>query len=223
MHPQAPTTHPFSFLSIAAANMATAVPHCPPKQDLPPPGGYKKIPFARVPPKSYFTGDNTFPYRHIDLLLITHCPAPFHAHRLHNDWHLHCLHCCRTGRLLPDGQEGKARRDRDALCTECDLPSADRRTWSRIPSPAASQSRRGGWAHEERARLGGKAHPTSHKGKPPILRLSLCACFQVGTYYGEPVYKTLPEDTLVTPIFKEFYAHTDWKAYAKRANLKLWS
>lgn len=25
-------------------------------QDMPPPGGYKKIPFARVPPKSYFTG-----------------------------------------------------------------------------------------------------------------------------------------------------------------------
>lgn len=41
---------------IAAANMATAVPQVPPKQDLPPPGGYKKIPFARVPPKSYFTG-----------------------------------------------------------------------------------------------------------------------------------------------------------------------
>lgn len=62
-----------------------------------------------------------------------------------------------------------------------------------------------------------------HTEKPPLLRLSLFACFQVGTYYGEPVYKTLPEDTLVTPIFKEFYAHTDWKAYAKRANLKLWS
>lgn len=26
------------------------------KQDMPPPGGYKKIPFARVPAKVYFTG-----------------------------------------------------------------------------------------------------------------------------------------------------------------------
>lgn len=47
--------------------------------------------------------------------------------------------------------------------------------------------------------------------------------WEVGTWYGEPVYKTLPEDTLVTPIFKEFYAHSDWKSYAKRAHLKLWS
>lgn len=27
------------------------------KQDMPPPGGYKKIPFLRVPAKSYFTGE----------------------------------------------------------------------------------------------------------------------------------------------------------------------
>lgn len=53
-----------------------------------------------------------------------------------------------------------------------------------------------------------------------ILFLYLC---QVGTWYGEPIFKTLPEDTLVTPIFKEFYAHADWKSYAKRAHLKLWS
>jgi len=26
------------------------------KQDMPPPGGYQKIPFARVPAKSYFSG-----------------------------------------------------------------------------------------------------------------------------------------------------------------------
>lgn len=51
----------------------------------------------------------------------------------------------------------------------------------------------------------------------------LFPCLQVGTYYGEPIFKTLPEDKLVTPIFKEFYAHTDWKSVAKRANLKLWS
>lgn len=56
-----------------------------------------------------------------------------------------------------------------------------------------------------------------------ILSCFFCCLRQVGTWYGEPVFKTLPEDTLVTPIFKEFYAHADWKSYAKRAHLKLWS
>lgn len=28
----------------------------PKTQDLPPPGGYQKIPYVRVPPKTYFSG-----------------------------------------------------------------------------------------------------------------------------------------------------------------------
>lgn len=47
--------------------------------------------------------------------------------------------------------------------------------------------------------------------------------WEVGTWYGEPIYKTIPKDTLLTPIFKEFYIHTDYDSLAKRAHLKLWS
>ncbi|XP_055701518.1 NADH dehydrogenase [ubiquinone] 1 alpha subcomplex subunit 13 [Phlebotomus papatasi] len=47
--------------------------------------------------------------------------------------------------------------------------------------------------------------------------------WEVGTWYGEPIYKTLPEDTLITPMFKEFYGHTTYKAAADRAHIKLWN
>lgn len=42
----------------------------------------------------------------------------------------------------------------------------------------------------------------------------------VGTWYGEPVFKGLPKDTLVDPNFKEFYVHTDYKHLARRFHMK---
>uniref|UniRef100_A0A2M4C2Q1 NADH dehydrogenase [ubiquinone] 1 alpha subcomplex subunit 13 n=1 Tax=Anopheles marajoara TaxID=58244 RepID=A0A2M4C2Q1_9DIPT len=45
--------------------------------------------------------------------------------------------------------------------------------------------------------------------------------WEVGTWYGEPVFKTLPKDKLVEPTFQEFYVHTDYKSMAKRADMKL--
>lgn len=47
--------------------------------------------------------------------------------------------------------------------------------------------------------------------------------FQVGTYYGEKVYKLVPNDTLIEPIFHEYYAHTDPKEWYKRSYIKLMS
>lgn len=47
--------------------------------------------------------------------------------------------------------------------------------------------------------------------------------WEVGTWYGEPVYKTLPTDTLVEPTPEEFYIHSSYRDFAKRANLALWS
>lgn len=44
--------------------------------------------------------------------------------------------------------------------------------------------------------------------------------WEVGTWYGEPVYKLLPKDTLVDPHFKEFYAHTDYKHLSRRYHLR---
>lgn len=45
--------------------------------------------------------------------------------------------------------------------------------------------------------------------------------WEVGTWYGEPVFKTLPPDALITPFFKEYYAHASYGALASRAHIKL--
>jgi len=47
--------------------------------------------------------------------------------------------------------------------------------------------------------------------------------WKVGTWFGEPIYKTLPADTFHDPTFHEFYCHTTYKEYAKRAFLKMWT
>jgi hypothetical protein len=47
--------------------------------------------------------------------------------------------------------------------------------------------------------------------------------WEVGTWYGEPVYKTLPPDTLVEPYIYEFYAHAPESELNRRITLKLWS
>lgn len=48
--------------------------------------------------------------------------------------------------------------------------------------------------------------------------------WKTGTWFGEPIFKsTSGKDILNDPIFKEFYAHCGYDAYAKRADLKLWS
>lgn len=47
--------------------------------------------------------------------------------------------------------------------------------------------------------------------------------WEVGTWYGEPVYQTLPKDQFVDPMFKEYYAHAPYSALAKRAHLKLFT
>ena len=44
----------------------------------------------------------------------------------------------------------------------------------------------------------------------------------VGTWYGEPVYKTLPPDTLISPRIEEFYAHAPEKEMKKRTEIKFW-
>lgn len=47
--------------------------------------------------------------------------------------------------------------------------------------------------------------------------------WEVGTWYGEPIFKTIPKDKLVDPSFDEFYVHSHYRDYAKRAHLKLWT
>lgn len=47
--------------------------------------------------------------------------------------------------------------------------------------------------------------------------------WEVGTWYGEPVFKTLPKDKLIDPTFEEFYVHSAYKDMANRKNVKMWA
>lgn len=40
--------------------------------------------------------------------------------------------------------------------------------------------------------------------------------WQVGTWYGEKIYKTRPADELIEPSFSEYYVHADLKEYKRR-------
>ncbi|KAK5649858.1 hypothetical protein RI129_000887 [Pyrocoelia pectoralis] len=47
--------------------------------------------------------------------------------------------------------------------------------------------------------------------------------WEVGTYYGKPIYRTVPKDTLIEPSYGEYYVHADYKDFAKRRHLAYWS
>lgn len=44
----------------------------------------------------------------------------------------------------------------------------------------------------------------------------------VGTWYGEPIYKTLPKAKWVDPSIYEFYGHTSSGEFSKRVMFKHW-
>lgn len=45
--------------------------------------------------------------------------------------------------------------------------------------------------------------------------------WKVGTWYGEPIFKTLPKDKWLDPSAEEFYAHCDQKYFDNRAFMAL--
>lgn len=47
--------------------------------------------------------------------------------------------------------------------------------------------------------------------------------WKVGTWFGEPIYKTLPPNEWVDPIYNEFYCHTDKKYWKERAMMRHWT
>lgn len=46
--------------------------------------------------------------------------------------------------------------------------------------------------------------------------------WKVGTWFGEPVYKTLQPGEWVDPGYYEFYCHAGYKQSKERATMKLW-
>ncbi|CAG9566307.1 unnamed protein product [Danaus chrysippus] len=141
------------------------------KQDLPPPGGYKPIPYKRLPAKQLFSGYTMF----AGFLGITAVSS-----------YLYYLTSKKITKQEIEMRSAKmaiypmllAERDREFLKQLRKNRDAEAELMRDVP----------GW--------------------------------EVGTYYGERVYKNLPPDTLVQPIFHEYYAHcnpTDWfqRAYIK--------
>lgn len=43
--------------------------------------------------------------------------------------------------------------------------------------------------------------------------------WEVGTYYGDSIYKTLPDDFLIQPDYFEYYVHASTKDYSRKGFL----
>ncbi|XP_022129292.1 NADH dehydrogenase [ubiquinone] 1 alpha subcomplex subunit 13 [Pieris rapae] len=144
------------------------------KQDLPPPGGYRPIPFKRIPAKSYFSGF-TWIAGYIGMTTVSA--------------YLYYLNCKKVKKAKIEMRSAKmaiypmlvAERDREYMKQLRRNRDAEAELMRNVP----------GW--------------------------------EVGTYYGERVYKLVPPDALVQPIFHEFYAHSDPSDWVDRTELKLWS
>ncbi|XP_045450375.1 NADH dehydrogenase [ubiquinone] 1 alpha subcomplex subunit 13 [Melitaea cinxia] len=142
------------------------------KQDLPPPGGYKPIPYKRLPAKQYFSGYTMFA-GYAGLTLVSIYLYNLTAKRIQkNEIEMRSAKMAIYPMLL-------AERDREYLKQLRRNRDAEAELMRDVP----------GW--------------------------------EVGTYYGERVYKMLPPDTLVEPIFHEYYAHSSPTEWFKRAYIKL--
>lgn len=45
--------------------------------------------------------------------------------------------------------------------------------------------------------------------------------WEVGKYYSEPIYKTLPDNTFMDPLIHEYFVHGPTKAFNKHVMLSL--
>ncbi|KPJ15823.1 NADH dehydrogenase [ubiquinone] 1 alpha subcomplex subunit 13 [Papilio machaon] len=142
------------------------------KQDLPPPGGYKPIPFKRIPAKQYFSGYTLFA-GYIGMTIGAIYLYNLTAQRIKkHEIEMRSSKMAIYPMLL-------AERDREYLKQLRRNRDAEAELMKDVP----------GW--------------------------------EVGTYYGEPVYKLVPQDALVEPIFHEYYAHTNPSDWFRRAYIKL--
>ncbi|XP_068622587.1 NADH dehydrogenase [ubiquinone] 1 alpha subcomplex subunit 13 [Battus philenor] len=142
------------------------------KQDLPPPGGYKPIPYKRVPAKTLFSGYTLFAgYIGITIgsIYLYHLTAKrIKKHEIE----MRSAKMAIYPMLL-------AERDREYLKQLRRNRDAEAELMKDVP----------GW--------------------------------EVGTYYGEPIYKLVPPDALVEPIFHEYYAHSNPSDWFRRVCIKL--
>ncbi|KAB0800737.1 hypothetical protein PPYR_06476 [Photinus pyralis] len=150
--------------------MAAAIP----RQDMPPTGGYKPIPYKRIPARTYFSG----PALIAGYFGITA-----------GSCYLYYLNCLSVHR------------------EEIERRSAE---FALYPMLLAERDR----VYMKQLRVNRDAEEELMKNVPG---------WEVGTLYGKPVYRNLPKDTLIEPGYVEYYAHANYKDFAKRTNLSRWS
>ncbi|KAG8236498.1 hypothetical protein J437_LFUL016410 [Ladona fulva] len=143
-------------------------------QDMPPPGGYRPINFARNPAKQYFSGYTMF------LGFAGMTTAAIYIYYL-------------TSKKIKR-DEIEMRSSRLALMPML-MAERDRQF--------LLQLRRN---RDEEAKL-----------------MENVEGWEVGKYYGDPIFKTIPPDTLITPHAKDYYVHSSYKEYAKRAFFSFWT
>lgn len=142
-------------------------------QDMPPKGGYEKIPFVRIPAKQYFGGYT---------MILGYLGITF------GSIYLYSLSKKEVYRKKIEARSAKiaiyplllAERDREYLKQLRINRDEEEKLMANVE----------GWV--------------------------------VGTYFGDPIYKTLPPDTLVTPLFQDYYAHAKPIDAHNREHAKEW-
>ncbi|XP_071449667.1 NADH dehydrogenase [ubiquinone] 1 alpha subcomplex subunit 13 [Hetaerina americana] len=144
------------------------------KQEMPPPGGYASIKYARSPARQYFSGYSMF------LGFTAMTTAAFY---------IYYLQCKKIKR-----ERIEMRSSRLALFP---LLMAER------DRAYLKQLRRNRDAEEK--------------------LMANVEGWEVGKWNGEPIYKTIPADTLIDPMVSEYFVHSSYRDYAKRMNLTAWN
>ncbi|CAH0559253.1 unnamed protein product [Brassicogethes aeneus] len=142
------------------------------KQDMPPEGGYKPIPYKRIPAKTFFSG-----WALIGGYLGMTAGAAY----------LYYLNC-----KAVHARELEARSASFAI----------------YPMLLAERDR----AYLKQLRKNREEERELMKNVEG---------WKVGTWYGEPIYKTEKPDTLQDQLYHEYYVHSSFKDYKKRAHLSL--
>ena len=142
------------------------------RQDLPPPGGYEKINYQRVPPKSFFKGKTMF----LGYLAMTAGACYIYKLTLREVQRKNLEHLSCNMAIWPLLM---AERDREYL----------------------KQLRRNRDYEKE--------------------LMKDVEGWEVGTWYGEPIYKTKDEDFLVPPLIGDYYVHATEKSFRDRVYLTL--
>ncbi|XP_014281791.1 NADH dehydrogenase [ubiquinone] 1 alpha subcomplex subunit 13 [Halyomorpha halys] len=143
------------------------------KQDMPPPGGFKPLKYARIPAKTYFSAPAFIAAN------IAVSAGALYLYFINHKRHERDLIEMKSS-ILAITPLLVAERDREFL----------------------KQCRRNRDAEEQ---LMGNVEG-----------------WEVGKWKGEPIYKTVPEDTFIRPNAMEYFVHTKEKYYNKFRNFVFW-